>query len=96
MPNALLREARHQRGWTQQALADLLGTTPLAINRWEQDKAFPSAYFRTGLCDLFGLSEAELGLASREAQTSPISLVCMRCWLPPSQAHRSRPMPRAG
>src|SRR5258706_4553642 len=77
-PNALLLAARHRRAWTQQTLADQLGTTPLAINRWEQGKAFPSAYFRTRLCDLFGLGEAELGFAPREPQAAPVAL-----WLVP-------------
>jgi transcriptional regulator with XRE-family HTH domain/tetratricopeptide (TPR) repeat protein len=69
-PNTLLQAARHRHGWTQQALADQLGTTPLAINRWEQGKAAPSAYFRTRLCDLFGLTTQELGLALRESPES--------------------------
>src|SRR5947209_3936614 len=76
--NTLLQAARHKRAWTQQALADRLGTTPLAINRWEQGKTVPSAYFRTRLCDVFGLSEAELGLGSRTPQASPVAL-----WLVP-------------
>ena len=82
--NTLLQAARHRHGWTQQALADQLGTTPLAINRWEQGKAAPSAYFRTRLCDLFGLSMQELGLAQRE---SPESLSPRPAfWLVPSQS----------
>lgn len=83
VPNTLLRAARHRRNWTQQILADQLGTTPLAINRWEQGKAVPSAYFRTRLCDLFNLSEEELGLAQRELRVSRTEL-----WLMP---HRRNP-----
>ncbi len=58
-PNTLLKAARHRHGWTQQALAGQLGTTSQAINRWDQGKALPSAYFRTRLCDLFGLTTEE-------------------------------------
>src|SRR5260370_14871969 len=78
-PNTLLQAARHRHGWTQQALADQLGTTPLAINRWEQGKAPPSAYFRTSLCDLFGLTMQELGLAQRESteSLSPRNAFCL-------------------
>jgi tetratricopeptide (TPR) repeat protein/transcriptional regulator with XRE-family HTH domain len=83
VPNTLLRAARHRRSWTQQALADQLGTTPLAINRWEQGKAVPSAYFRTKICDLFGLTEAELGLRPHEPQAPQTAL-----WLVP---HRRNP-----
>src|SRR6266699_181281 len=65
-PNQTLRKARELRGWTQQELADKLGTTPLAINRWEQGKTFPSSFYRTKLCDVFKTSVEALGLV-REA-----------------------------
>src|SRR5258706_10110116 len=58
-PNTLLKAARHRHSWTQQALAGQVGTTSQAINRWDQGKALPSAYFRTRLCDLFGLTTEE-------------------------------------
>ncbi len=50
-PNQTLRKARELRGWTQQELADKLDTTPLAINRWEQGKTFPSSFYRTKSSD---------------------------------------------
>lgn len=61
-PNQMLRRARELRGWTQQELADRLGTTPLAINRWEQGKTFPSSFYRTKLCEVFEASTEALGL----------------------------------
>src|SRR2546430_14621752 len=57
-----LAQARYQRDWSQQELADLLGTTPLNISRWERGLTSPNPYFRHKLCTLFGLSELELGL----------------------------------
>src|SRR5260370_11582609 len=57
-----LAQARYQRDWSQQELADLLGTTPLNISRWERGLTSPNPYFRHKLCTLFGLSEIELGL----------------------------------
>src|SRR5260370_28560762 len=57
-----LAQARYQRDWSQQELADLLGTTPLNISRWERGLTSPNPYFRHKLCALFGLSEIELGL----------------------------------
>src|SRR6266700_5521597 len=62
IPKQMLRKARERRGWTQQELADKLGTTPLAINRWEQGKTFPSSFYRTKLCDVFETSAEALGL----------------------------------
>src|SRR5260370_37236363 len=61
---ARLQQARHQRHWSQQELADLLGTTPLNISRWVHGLTTPNPYFRHKLRDLFGKSEIELGLRS--------------------------------
>ncbi len=36
-----LAQARYQRDWSQQELADLLGTTPLNISRWERGLTSP-------------------------------------------------------
>src|SRR5260370_17675465 len=57
-----LAQARYQRDWSQQELADLLGTTPLNISRWERGLTSPNPYFGHKLCTPFGLSELELGL----------------------------------
>ncbi len=61
-PRERLAQARYQRCWSQQELADQLGTTPLNISRWERGLTSPNPYFRHKLCALFGLSEVELGL----------------------------------
>jgi len=60
--NPRLREARVERGWSQQELADQVGTTPVNISRWENGSTFPSPYFRQRLCEVFGKTLAELGL----------------------------------
>lgn len=39
--NSRLRAARTERGLSQQALADLVGTTPINISRWENGSHFP-------------------------------------------------------
>src|SRR6266571_3324068 len=61
-PNPRLREARLGRGWSQQQLAELIGTTFVNISRWENGENFPSPYFRQRICDTFGKTPAELGL----------------------------------
>src|SRR5256885_470867 len=61
-PRERLAQARSQRCWSQQELADQLGTTPLNVSRWERGLTSPNPYFRHKLCALFGLSEVELGL----------------------------------
>ncbi|GCF06780.1 tetratricopeptide repeat protein [Dictyobacter arantiisoli] len=65
-PNNALRKARKKQNWSQQMLAHELSTTRLTINRWEQGKSFPGPHFRARLCELFGLSELELGLTPEQ------------------------------
>lgn len=57
-----LVEARKRRHWTQQEVADHLGTTQHNVSRWERGKTTPGSYFRAKLCDLFCTSAQELGL----------------------------------
>ncbi|HCI81473.1 MAG TPA: hypothetical protein DHW02_17495, partial [Ktedonobacter sp.] len=66
-PNQRLRRERDRRMWSQQELADRVGTTPLNIGRWERGVTQPGPYFRQKLCEVFEKSTYELGLVtSRE------------------------------
>ncbi len=60
--NQRLVDERHRRQWSQQELANLIGTTPLNVSRWERGVTSPSPYFRQRLCSLFNKSPYELGL----------------------------------
>lgn len=60
--NTALRQARRDRRWTQQKLADEVGTTPINISRWENGATQPTPYFRQRLSEVFGKSPAELHL----------------------------------
>ncbi len=53
---------RLERGWSQQQLAEQVGTTSVNISRWENGSHFPTPYFRQKLGEVFGKSPAELGL----------------------------------
>lgn len=72
-PNTRLRDARNQCGWSQQELAEQVGTTDVSISRWENGDIFPSTYFRQQLCKVFGKTLAELGLVppSRSSRKTP-------------------------
>lgn len=59
-----LAEERYLRGWSQQYMAECIGTTPLNISRWERGLTTPSPHFSYKLCSIFGLSPGELGLQS--------------------------------
>src|SRR5215470_12373425 len=72
MPNQRLRYERERRGWSQQELADQVGTTPLNISRWERGETIPGPHFRLKLSEVFGKSPYELGLVS-ERSADPLS-----------------------
>lgn len=61
-PRLRLTEARNARGWSQQEVADNIGTTYVNVSRWERGITRPSPYFRKKLCVLFGKAEQELDL----------------------------------
>src|SRR5215472_16550650 len=53
---------RLRRRWTQQEVAEQIGTTPGNVSRWERGITSPGPYFRNKLCELFSMSAHELGL----------------------------------
>ena len=63
IPNDRLRATREQHGLTQQELADRIGISQsFTISRWESGVALPRPYYIRRMCNLFGISAAELGL----------------------------------
>src|SRR5258708_12881124 len=62
IPNERLRHARYEKGWTQAALAEKVGTTFETVSRWERGIKAPGAFFRRKLCDVLGKTAEELGL----------------------------------
>ena len=72
-PNHKLRHARIQRGWSQQEVADKVGTTPLNVGRWERGITFPGPHFRQKLSQAFEKSLSELGLMTENDTTSKTS-----------------------
>src|SRR5258707_4524894 len=71
-PRVRLTDARNARRWSQQEVADQLGTTHVNVSRWERGITRPSPYFRKKLSVLFGKSEPELDLAS-EGEGLPVN-----------------------
>ncbi|HVU66891.1 MAG TPA: helix-turn-helix domain-containing protein [Ktedonobacteraceae bacterium] len=58
-----LRYEREQRGWSQADLAERAQCETKTIGRWESGKSLPRPFHRQRLCEIFGKSMAELGLA---------------------------------
>ena len=51
-----LRNARLQKGLTQEQLAEVLGVSPQAISRWENGAAFPDVSLLSGIALYFDMS----------------------------------------
>jgi transcriptional regulator with XRE-family HTH domain len=68
-PNEKLRREREIRGWSQQKVAELIGTSNQAVNRWENGQHKPGRYFQTLLCELFGKNAEELGFMQKPEAT---------------------------
>src|ERR1700726_4797640 len=61
-PRHRLVDARIAQHWSQQEVADRIGTTHVNVSRWERSITRPSPYFRRKLTKLFQKSEEELDL----------------------------------
>src|ERR1700748_2143989 len=60
--------------WSQERLAEALGTTAMTIRRWEHNEVTPQARFREQLCQLFQCSNEALFGSGTHEQSEPSSL----------------------
>lgn len=65
-----LKRQRRLRGWSQADVAEMVGSDPKTVSRWEQGKSSPRPYFVQKLVDLFGKDAEELGLLVNEEKYS--------------------------
>lgn len=70
-PNTFLRHERQLRGWSQQKVAALVGTSEDVVSRWERGERRPSPFFQEKFCLLYGKSAQELGFLPYPDQPSP-------------------------
>lgn len=70
-PNTQLRSERIRRGWSQEDVAEKVGTSSVNVSRWERGITFPTPYFRQKLSKLFEMSLQELGLLHEENDERP-------------------------
>jgi transcriptional regulator with XRE-family HTH domain len=61
-----LKRERELHSWSQEQVAELIGTTTPNVSRWERGLTFPGPYFRQKLCELFGKSAEALGFVQEE------------------------------
>jgi len=57
-----LKREREEHAWSQEQVAEMIGTTAPNVSRWERGKTFPGLHFRQKLCQLFDKSAEALGL----------------------------------
>lgn len=62
-----LRYEREQRGWSQEYLAEKIGSDPKTVGRWESGERRPQAQFRRRLVELFDIGAREFGLTAKRA-----------------------------
>jgi tetratricopeptide (TPR) repeat protein/transcriptional regulator with XRE-family HTH domain len=80
-PRDVLADERIRRRWSQQEVADRIGTTFVNVSRWERGITRPNPYFRRKLCALYQKSAAVLGLeesAGQEEQQGESSALTRR------------------
>lgn len=68
----LLKEERVKRGWSQQDVADRIGSTERSIGRWERGQSFPDPFNRQKLAELYGHSVEALGLVERKVPSQEV------------------------
>src|ERR1700704_2447980 len=73
--NVRLRQARKLRRWTQDVLAEKLGTNRSTISRWEQGNDFPYPIHREKLTQLFGAIFDEIDFQDRDLTAHESSAV---------------------
>jgi len=63
-----LAQARTRLQLSQEALAEVVGTSARSIRRWESDQAIPQEYYRHRLCEALQISAEELFAEDDEKQ----------------------------
>jgi transcriptional regulator with XRE-family HTH domain len=86
-----LRRERINRSFSQEEVAEKIGSTATNVSRWELGYTAPTPYFRRKLCELFGKSPQELF-----PQELPPSPPPTRQQPPSEQNETSRRIPERG
>lgn len=64
--NKKLSRQRELKGWSQEKLAQEVGTTAKIVGRWERGESKPTPYYRQKLIQIFGKNAEELGFLDKE------------------------------
>ena len=61
MKRANLTEARLKKCWSQEEAAAAIGIDHITLHRWEAGRSTPRGYNLRKLCEVYGMTAAELG-----------------------------------
>jgi tetratricopeptide (TPR) repeat protein/transcriptional regulator with XRE-family HTH domain len=61
-----IKREREHYAWSQEQVAEMIGTTAPNVSRWERGRTLPNLHFRQKLCELFGKNAEELGLLGND------------------------------
>lgn len=70
-----IRRLRRLRDWTQDELADRLGTTSQSVSRWENGTTYPDMEFLPELADLFSVTVDALIGVDRRAEEKKVKSI---------------------
>jgi transcriptional regulator with XRE-family HTH domain len=76
-PNNILRRERQLRGWSQQKIAELVGTSEDVVSRWERGERKPSPFYQEKFCVLYGKNAEELGFIQPHLINQPSTVITL-------------------
>lgn len=88
MECTLLMAARLKKHWSREEAAEAIGIDHNTLYRWEAGKATPRGYNLRKLCDVYGMTAAELGFGE-DKQTDSSEMYAMDSGL--AEGTRTRP-----
>jgi transcriptional regulator with XRE-family HTH domain len=69
-PNKKLQRQRELKGWSQEKLAQEVGTTAKIVGRWERGESKPTPYYRQKLIQIFQMNAEELDLLTEREEAT--------------------------
>jgi transcriptional regulator with XRE-family HTH domain len=86
--------ARREKGWTQSKVAEHVGVDVVTVCRWERGISRPYPRHVKKLCDLYGKTASELGLAPLEPGDVPSAPVVVKACPDVPSSEKSNPFAR--
>jgi SOS-response transcriptional repressor LexA len=76
-----IKQLRENKGWNKKELASRVGVVPSNITGWENNEYGPNPTQRAKLCDVFGITIADLYGVTPKTQDYPVQKVPIISWV---------------